>query len=214
MHSRLDENSPQLIKNSILAEEFSSAVHPIELFCDESRGHCAADCGGIVNTYSWLKLVLLPINSESLYVYWSLSDLYVPNPNERYRLCIYEHGYETWEKNELITLNIEGSCGSKYVKIDPPQRKVFCSIVQNDIYGNQLEMLCSKSVSMPSDDLRLGNSEVWMRKREEWMRLLQASMAQIPVSRSSLSLVRQSEALRKYHFSMSEEYQTNDPTFR
>lgn len=144
-------------------------------------------------------LVLLPVNPDTLFLYWEVCDDFV--------FSKYSGEYDGFmvkimEKHqggirEEMSFKVYEQSGRYYVNKHLPSRTVFASIGIVDSMGRFIELMSSNRVKTPSDTTSIGE-EVWMEKSGEWSEIIRASLSSEYDHLSSIALVKEYESARKH----------------
>ncbi len=193
-----DKNILVPVEANLSDESFSSNTHPALLFAEEAKDYSGADYK-IPDKYNIDTLRLMPVNVNTVFVYWEITDKVVgANVFETFALKLFEIN-ESGEK-EVLGFYFKDRVSSKYANAHMPSKKLIAVIGGMDANGRFVELLRSNGVIMPNDSINImeNNEEIWMSKQPEWMELIKASVSHFSHAKSSISFVREMELLRKH----------------
>jgi len=205
------ETSEEVLKRESLKEDnFSSHSHSMESFGREVSEFARATDFDIPERYYENRLVILPVNVRTEFIYWELNEDYVKSmydgviSNYTIRLFEYQEGGE----RELTRFSVSGNIGRYYLNYYAPNRNIYVSmgIVGKD--GKFIELLRSNRVTTPADTISSEQDEVWLSKVSDWMEVIHASLERISDKSGSAALLKEMELLRR-HQKMKVEIDTN-----
>jgi hypothetical protein len=177
-------------------DSFSSNTHPTLLFGEEAKGFAGEDEFKIPSRYEASYLRLLPVNVNTVFVYWEITDFListVANEFDTFALKLLDG-----EKKEIVSFYFKDRLSSRYINAYIPSKNIVAVIGVIDLNGTFHEILRSNSVLMPSDVMLESLEESWMSKKSEWMELIRASVSHFSHAKSSISIVKEMEFLKKY----------------
>lgn len=193
-----DKNILVPVEANLSDESFSSNTHPTLLFGEEAKDYSGADYK-IPDKYHIDTLRLMPVNVNTVFVYWEITDKAVgENVFETFALKLFELG-EGGEK-EVLGFYFKDRISSKYANAHMPSKKLVAVVGGIDANGRFVELIRSNHIVMPNDSINImeNDEEVWMTKQSEWIELIKASVAHFSHAKSSVSFVREMDFLRKY----------------
>ncbi len=186
---------------SLKEDNFSSHEHSIESFGREISEHARSRDFDIPAGYGVNRLVVLPINTRTEFIYWELNEGYVRSVYDgeilNYTIRLYE--FVENSSKELTRFSVSGNIGRYYLNYYAPNRDIYVTlgIVGRD--GKFIELLKSNRVSTPSDTISHAQDEVWMSKVSDWMEVIEASLERISDKSTSSELIKEMEILKRNH---------------
>ncbi len=195
------ESSEEILNRESLKEDsFSSHEHAIDSFASEVSEYAKATDFDIPEKYGDNRVVILPVNVRTEFIYWELSDEYVRSiydgEIQNYTIRVYEAGSET--SKELTRFSVRGNLGRYYLSYYAPNRSIFGVLGVIDKNGNFIEILKSNRVTTPGDTISSEQDEVWMSKVSDWMEVIHASLERIGDKEGSAALIRERELLKRH----------------
>jgi len=196
-----DKTSVIPIEANLKDESFSSNTHPTLLFGEEAKDYSGMDYK-IPSSYGIDILRLLPVNVNTVFVYWEITDKLLNGRTfETFALKLLE--MRNGQENEVLGFYFKDKVSSKYTNAHLPSKNLIATIGGMDSNGRFVELLRSNSVKMPNDSITTAmpnddNEEVWMSKQSEWMELIRASTTHFSHAKSSITLVKEMEFLKKF----------------
>lgn len=187
------------IEANLKDESFSSNTHPTLLFGEEAKDYSGMDYK-IPSKYSIDTLKLLPVNVNTIFVYWEITDKLLNGSSfETFALKLFELNGNG--ESEVLGFYFKDKISSKYANAHLPSKSLVAAIGGIDSNGRFVELLRSNKVKMPNDTVTTimeNNEEVWMSKQSDWMELIKASTTHFSHAKSSISLVKEMEFLKRY----------------
>ncbi len=186
------------IEANLKDESFSSNTHPTLLFGEEAKDYSGMDYK-IPSSYGIDTLRLLPVNVNTVFVYWEITDKLLNGASyETFALKLFELN-ESGEK-EVLGFYFNERVSGKYANAHLPAKNLIAAIGGMDANGRFVELMRSNKVKMPNDSLNMmeNSEEVWMSKQPEWIELIKASTAHFSHAKSSISIIKEMEFLKKY----------------
>jgi hypothetical protein len=180
-------------------ESFSSNTHPTLLFAEEAKDYSGLDYK-IPSNYGIDTLRLLPVNVNTIFVYWEITDKLLNNSQfETFALKLFE--LTDGGESEVLGFYFKERVSGKYANAHLPSKNLVATIGGIDANGRFVELIRSNKVKMPNDTVAAmnpNNEEAWMSKHSEWTELIKASTTHFSHAKSSITLVKEMEFLKKY----------------
>lgn len=179
-------------------DSFSSNTHPTELFGAEAADYSGSDYE-IPISYNIDLLRLLPVNVNTVYLFWEITDKITANAKfETFALKLYE--IADLGEREIIGFYFKERVSGKYINAHMPSKNLFAAIGGIDENGRFVELLRSNKIKTPNDKISYmtDNEEAWLSKKSEWVELVRASTSHFSHAKSSMSLVKEMELLKKF----------------
>ncbi|MDD3466851.1 MAG: DUF4912 domain-containing protein [Campylobacterales bacterium] len=179
-------------------DSFSSNTHPTLLFGEEAKEFALEDEFKIPLKYEVGYLRLLPVNVNTVFTYWEITDSLIANVTDNFESFVLKLLDESENKKEIISFYFKDKLSSRYINAYMPSKSLIAVIGVMDTSGNFHEILRSNKISMPSDIMTESQEEEWMSKKSDWMELIRASVSHFSHAKSSISIVKEMEFLKKY----------------
>lgn len=179
-------------------DSFSSNTHPTLLFGEEAKEFALEDEFKIPLKYEVGYLRLLPVNVNTVFTYWEITDSLIANVTDNFESFVLKLFDESENKKEIISFYFKDKLSSRYINAYMPSKSLIAVIGVMDTSGNFYEILRSNKISMPSDIMTESQEEEWMSKKSDWMELIRASVSHFSHAKSSISIVKEMEFLKKY----------------
>lgn len=179
-------------------DSFSSNTHPTLLFGEEAKEFALEDEFKIPSKYEVGYLRLLPVNVNTVFTYWEITDSLIANVTDNFESFVLKLLNESENKKEIISFYFKDKLSSRYINAYMPSKSLIAVIGVMDTSGNFHEILRSNKISMPSDIMTESQEEEWMSKKSDWMELIRASVSHFSHAKSSISIVKEMEFLKKY----------------
>ncbi len=179
-------------------DSFSSNTHPTLLFGEEAKEFALEDEFKIPSKYEVGYLRLLPVNVNTVFTYWEITDSLIANVTDNFESFVLKLLDESENKKEIISFYFKDKLSSRYINAYMPSKSLIAVIGVMDTSGNFHEILRSNKISMPSDIMTESQEEEWMSKKSDWMELIRASVSHFSHAKSSISIVKEMEFLKKY----------------
>jgi len=184
------------IEANIEKDSFSSNVHGASVFAEEAKDYAGADYE-IPDSYGIDTLKLMPVNVNTVYMYWEITDKLIQNYQfATFALRLLEIDGEN--EKEILGFYFKERVSGKYANAHMPSKRLVAIIGGIDSNGRFTELLRSNKITMPSDSLCTSSKETWMSKQSEWTELIKASVSHFSHAKSSISLIKEIEFLKKY----------------
>lgn len=188
-------NDKRPIEESLKEDQFSSHVHCGELFGGEDKKIKGDERFFVPEKYGRDTLVLLPVNVQTQFVYWEITDnLLKKAPVNDPVLMVRLLEVDQKPQNECARFYVPGALGSHYVNGSLANKKLSAVLGCFDHTGSFFELLHSNTIVTPNDTI-MASDEVWMQKSEGWEKIMRASHPDISLPLSSAALLREEELL-------------------
>ncbi len=194
----IDKSSLVPVDANLKDESFSSNTHPTMLFAEEAKDYSELDYK-IPDNYGIDTLRLLPVNVNTVFVYWEITDKLLNGSSfETFALKLFE--LNASGEKEVLGFYFKERVASEYANAHLPSKNLVAVIGGIDANGRFVELLRSNKVKMPSDSVNImsNDEEVWMSKQSEWIELIKASTAHFSHAKSSITIIKEMEFLKKY----------------
>lgn len=192
----LEKDNELLRKESLKGGSVSSHTHSVETLVEEVKEYGRASEFIIPERYYTNKLVILPVNVSTNFIYWEITEEYIrskySDKYEYFMLKVMEEGQDG--TSEITHISVNGEVGSCYVHHYTPNKTMFAVLGIVDKEGRFIELLQSNRVVTPGDTVNY-QDEVWMSKMADWMEIIHASLERIALG-SSDELLREKELMK------------------
>ena len=177
-----------LLEESTKEEGLSSSPHTTQVLCDEIRPFPPQTEFIIPDRYMADTLVLMPVNLETVFVYWEITpNLFSKYPAMNHHLKTKIVSIE--EEKELAEFSVNGDLGNYYLHIDAAMRHIQARMGFYDSDHMFVVVMSSNVFSMPNDRIEFSDNELWMNIDEHTREILLSSLYhdnQYPYSSSSI----------------------------
>lgn len=178
-----------LLHESSKEEGFSSVAHSTQLLGDEIRPFLPQTEYIIPDRYMADALVLMPVNLETVFVYWEITpELFSQYPAMRHDLKTKIVALE--EERELAEFSVERDLGNYYAQVDAAMKHLQARMGFYDSSNAFVVVMASNIFSMPNDRIELSDDEIWMNMDEHTREILLRSLEKKAPSMSSGELIK------------------------
>lgn len=189
----------KLVEESLKSASDSSR-YCVEMLTDGLLAPTVPEFIELPKGYGKNTIAVLPVNTESLNVYREIEEQTV-HRFERFgalhrQIRLYE--YESGHDSQLAAIDTDTDIGSDYFGMRLAKKTLFCALGFMDSFGHFTEVVRSKSIVMPSDELTINDNDVWLRREDGWNHILRSSLSGISFGGSSENYDKEMEFLRKY----------------
>ncbi|MBF0344105.1 MAG: DUF4912 domain-containing protein [Nitrospirae bacterium] len=173
--------------------------HTIEIFASEDSRYPIEDKVEIPQRYDINELVILPVNKNTLFVYWEITDDFFQNWQRQKGLSsavlvlsVFELSPE--KATHIAAFSVSELSGRRYITYQTNFKPTFAAIgvFKDKVYYN---MLLSRTIYYPSYRLEAIStkliSEFWLNQTEEQLRLIQVSTGQMLNQKSEDCIVQE-----------------------
>lgn len=129
-------------------------------------------------------LKILPVNIQTIFVYWEVTDVLLKDLCVNFPLLLKI--FDQNGANELLRIGIDSEIGSAYLNAYWSERKLVAQIGYIDNIGDFNAVLSSGELLMPSDQLHFSDSSTWLNKKEKFEEIVKSSIGQNMPSSSSI----------------------------
>ncbi|MEY4504448.1 MAG: hypothetical protein RL154_742, partial [Pseudomonadota bacterium] len=174
----------EVIKASLTKDSVSSRVSLDSILSVEANIK-PQDNIEIPSRYYRNYLKVLPVNVQTVFVYWEVTSALLEEKSASLPLVIKL--FDTNEPNELLRFGIYEEVGSTYLNAYWNEKKLTAEIGYVSEDGVFVPILSSGKLSMPSDKLHIAKEQTWMKKVENFEEIIRASISYDTPSSSSLT---------------------------
>lgn len=204
-----DDDLNYFASESLKEDSFSSHVHNQELMAQESAPFHLKDEYIIKERYGIDMVKLLPVNLNTLYIYWEITkDLLEKSMTSIDKITARLFRIDGNNEVKLFEFGIFSEVGEYYVHITAPMQKLLTKVGYYDLNGNFTVLLISNAITTPNDKIEQTRDEIWMSKDKDFKEIIQAS-AYISCPLSSKEMVINSRVLEE----LSKREQLSSATF-
>ncbi len=172
-----DKDQEYLSEESLKGESFSSNTHNTELMAEEGRGIPAIMEYEIPDRYGIDTLVFLPVNLETSFVYWEVTqNLLEANRIGIERLKTKVYAMYDGREEEVSEFPTTTELGKFYLHFKAPMHHIQARMGFYDDSGRFIVLLTSNTFRMPGDSIEFSDDEVWMSIDENTREIIKASL--------------------------------------
>ncbi|KJR44007.1 hypothetical protein MCHI_000106 [Candidatus Magnetoovum chiemensis] len=158
-------------KNTLLSEEGIKEKHTIELFALEEKPYPISDTFDIPSNYNIDSLVIIPVNTNTLYIYWEITDRLLEQISKE-----LNHTYNSFvikafdltnnEAKEIHSASTNYRIGKIFINY-PCAYNPIAAVLGAEINAEFYDFLVSKTISFPKYRMKDIKDELWMRKTRQ-----------------------------------------------
>jgi hypothetical protein len=154
----------------------SDETHVIELLASVASKYSILDAYEIPHAYNIDKIVIMPVNDETSFIYWELTDRLLKSKLQELNvgsanLVIKIFEIEQNCRKEIYSFKIKERIGKHYIKCHTSFKPLVADagILKE---GKFIELLKSKTISKPSFETQETEDEIWMEKTKDIYRFI------------------------------------------
>ncbi len=188
------------LQNNSGNEPTSKDTHVIKLLASVASKYSIPDVYEIPHAYNTDKIVIMPVNPDTSFIYWELTDrllnskrreLNVNSANLIIKVFEMEHN----RRKEIYSFKATEKIGKRYIKchISFKPLVVNAGILKD---GEFIELLNSKTTLRPSFENTETEGEVWMKKTKDMHEIFKLPKSEI---KSDITNISKERKLLKYY---------------
>lgn len=179
-----NEYKSKSLKNKSGDKLLSGETRVIELFASEAGKYTIPDVYELPNDYNIDRIVIMPVNNDTTFVYWEMTDRLLNNKLRGLNvgsvhpvIKIFE--IEQGRKKEIYSFEVKEKIGKRYIKHNTSFKPLVAEagIVKE---GKFIELLKSKTIPKPSFETKETEDEIWMKKIKDIYRFVRLPGSKIP----------------------------------
>ncbi|MEF3192139.1 MAG: DUF4912 domain-containing protein [Campylobacterales bacterium] len=174
----MQKNMSELLEASIAPSAYDN-LHALDTMSQEGVATPKEEVV-LPESYGDDRLVLMPVNANWSYLYWDLSKRRLKEaglqPDQGFTGIIHIVDADKLRIETSIAFSYWS--GWHYVNIHAPWERVYAVLGFVDGDGHFVELLRSRTTTLPSDELaQESGEELWVGKHESWMQIIRASVS-------------------------------------
>ena len=189
----------------------------IEASASVASKYSISDVNEIPYIYHIDKIVIMPVNTDTSFIYWELTDRLLNStfqelPVNFVNLIIKIFEAEQGCRKEIYSFKVKEKIGKHYLRYYTPCKPLVAGagIVKK---GNFIELLKSKTISTPSFKNTGTEDEIWMKKAKGMFEIARPQRSEIThvvthtvKEKGLLEYYRKNTKLHRVHLSSEKNY--------
>lgn len=174
----MNENDRRALSQESLTEEmFSSNTHNVELLSGEVQGMLMGHEYEIPHRYDLDMLVLMPVNLETVFLYWEVTPLLLESYHitlDRLKTKVYR--FDDEREEEMNEFQVCTELGKYYLHFKAAMKQVQARMGFYNEHGEFVVIMHSNVFRMPNDSIEFSDDEVWMSIDKSTREIIRASL--------------------------------------
>ncbi len=188
------------LQNSSRDKPLSEETHAIELLSSVASKYSISDVYEIPHAYNIDKIVIMPVNDETSFIYWELTDRLLKSKLQELNvgfanLIIKIFEIEQDHKKEIYSFKVKEQIGKHYIKYHTSFNPLVADarILKE---GEFIVLLKSKTISTSSYEAKEIEDEIWMKKTKDMCEIIRLPGSEIT---NDITHIAKETKLQKYY---------------
>ncbi len=188
------------LQNNSGDKPLSDETHVIELLASVASKYSISDAYEIPHAYNIDKIVIMPVNDETSFIYWELTDRLLKSKLQELNvgsanLVIKIFEIEQNCRKEIYSFKIKEQIGKHYIKCHTSFKPLVADagILKE---GEFIVLLKSKTIPTPSYEAKEIEDVIWMKKTKYMYKIIRLPGSEIT---NDITHIAKETELQKYY---------------